>query len=75
MPGPLDGDERVLADPAPQIAVGELADASVHCVVRPRAATGDCWGVKFDFDEAVKKAFDAEGIEIPFLQMVVHKPS
>lgn len=71
----LDNDDRVLADPAPQIAVSELADSSVNFVVRPWAKTGDYWGVKFDFNEAVKKAFDAEGIEIPFPQMVVHKPS
>jgi len=70
----LDADPRVLKDPAPQIAVSELADCSVNFVVRPWAATGDYWGVKFDFNEAVKKAFDAEGIEIPFPQMVVHKP-
>ena len=70
----LDADPRVLKDPAPQIAVSELADCSVNFVVRPWAATGDYWGVKFDFNEAVKKAFDAEGIEIPFPQLVVHKP-
>ncbi|MBC8423253.1 mechanosensitive ion channel [bacterium] len=71
----LDKDERVLPEPAPQIAVSELADSSVNLVVRPWTKTGDYWGLKFDFNEAVKKAFDAEGIEIPFPQMVVHKPS
>jgi len=74
MQGLLEADPRVLKDPAPQIAVSELADCSVNFVVRPWAATGDYWGVKFDFNEAVKKAFDAEGIEIPFPQLVVHKP-
>jgi small conductance mechanosensitive channel len=70
----LEKDDRVLAEPATQIAVSELADCSVNFVVRPWCATGDYWGIKFDFNEAVKKAFDAEGIEIPFPQLVVHKP-
>ena len=70
----LEKDERVLKDPAPQIAVSELADSSVNFVVRPWSKTGDYWGLKFDFLQNVKAAFDAEGIEIPFPQMVVHKP-
>lgn len=70
----LEKDERVLAEPAPQIAVSELADSSVNFVVRPWCATGDYWTLKFDFLQNVKTAFDAQGIEIPFPQMVVHKP-
>jgi small-conductance mechanosensitive channel len=30
--------------------------------------------VKFDFTRAAKEAFDREGIDIPYPQMVVHKP-
>jgi len=71
--GLLDADERVLKDPAPQIAVAELADSSVNLVVRPWSATGDYWGVKLDFMRNVKEAFDREGIEIPFPQVVMHK--
>jgi len=65
-------DERVLKDPAPQVAVSELADSSVNFVVRPWAKTADYWGVYFDLTEAVKKRFDAEGISIPFPQRDVH---
>jgi small conductance mechanosensitive channel len=65
-------DERILKDPAPTVAVAELADSSVNFVVRPWVASGDYWGVKFDFNEAVKLRFDAEGISIPFPQMDVH---
>ncbi len=71
----LDKDDRVLPEPAPQIAVSELADCSVNFVVRPWCKKEDYWGIKFDFNEAVKTAFDAEGIEIPFPQVVVHKPA
>lgn len=65
-------DERVLADPAPLVAVAELGDSSVNFVVRPWVKSGDYWGVMFGFTEAVKLRFDAEGISIPFPQMDVH---
>ncbi len=65
-------DERVLADPAPQIAVSELADSSVNFVVRPWVNSADYWGVKFDLTENIKLAFDENGISIPFPQMDVH---
>lgn len=65
-------DSRILTEPAPQIAVAELGDSSVNFVVRPWVNSGDYWGVMFDFTEAVKLRFDAEGISIPFPQMDVH---
>ncbi|MCC2618048.1 mechanosensitive ion channel [Aestuariibacter halophilus] len=65
-------DERILKDPAPTIAVAELADSSVNFVVRPWVNTPDFWAVKFDFTEKVKLRFDQEGIGIPFPQMDVH---
>jgi small conductance mechanosensitive channel len=65
-------DERILKDPAPTVAVAELADSSVNFVVRPWVASADFWGVKFDFTEAVKLRFDEEGITIPYPQMDVH---
>jgi small conductance mechanosensitive channel len=68
----VDADPRILKDPAPKVAVSELADSSVNFVVRPWVAAADYWGVKFDFTEAVKLRFDAEGISIPFPQMDVH---
>ena len=70
--GMLAADERILKEPAPTVAVGELADSSVNFVVRPWVATADFWAVKFDFTEAVKLRFDAEGISIPFPQMDLH---
>lgn len=65
-------DERVLADPAPVIAVGALADNSVNFFVRPWVKTEDVWPVTFDFTEKVKLAFDEAGIVIPFPQRDVH---
>jgi small conductance mechanosensitive channel len=68
----LDKDDRVLKEPAPMIAVGELADSSVNFNVRPWVKSGDYWDVKFDLTEEVKLTFDAQGISIPYPQMDVH---
>ena len=70
--GVLAADSRVLPDPAPQVAVAELADSSVNLVARPWVATGDYWDVRFDLTEAIKRALDAAGISIPFPQRDVH---
>jgi len=71
----LDEEERVLSDPAPQIAVSELADSSVNLVVRPWVKSGDYWDTKFDLTRKIKESFDENDIEIPFPQVVMHSPS
>ncbi|OPX37592.1 MAG: hypothetical protein B1H13_12600 [Desulfobacteraceae bacterium 4484_190.3] len=50
----------------------ELADSSVNLVVRPWVKTPDYWDTKFDLTRKVKEAFDENGIEIPFPQVVMH---
>lgn len=65
-------DERILSDPAPMIAVSELADNSVNLVLRPWVKRADYWDVKFDLTERIKTRFDAEGISIPFPQRELH---
>ena len=65
-------DERILKDPAPQVAVANLGDSSVDFVVRPWVNAADFWAVKFDFTKNVKEKFDAEGISIPFPQRDIH---
>jgi small conductance mechanosensitive channel len=67
-----DEDSRVLKDPAAMIVLAELADSSVNFKVRLWVNTADYWGVYFCMHEAVKKAFDNEGISIPFPQQDVH---
>jgi small conductance mechanosensitive channel len=67
-----EGDERVMADPAPVIAVSELGDNSVNLVMRMWAKTSDYWGVYFDSTEAVKLRLDEAGIGIPYPQRDVH---
>lgn len=68
----ISADERVHKDPAPFIAVAELADSSVNFTLRVWVDSGDYWGVYWDNLEAFKKALDANGISIPFPQRDVH---
>jgi small conductance mechanosensitive channel len=70
--GIITADERILQDPAPLIAVGELADSSVNFNVRPWVKSSDYWSVYYDLNEKIKLAFDDNGISIPFPQMDVH---
>jgi small conductance mechanosensitive channel len=65
-------DDRILAEPAPVITVGELADSSVNFLVRPWVNAADYWAVLWDTTEAVKLRFDEAGITIPFPQREVH---
>ncbi len=65
-------DPRVLKDPAPTVAVSELADSSVNLVVRPWCDPVVYWDVYFDTVENAKNALDAVGIEIPFPQTDIH---
>ena len=62
----LDANPAILKDPAPTIAVSELADSSVNFVVRPWCNTADYWNVYFDVTEKMKIALDEAGIEIPY---------
>jgi len=68
----FDNDERVHKEPEPQYLVEALGDNSVNLKVRAWTNTGDFWPLYFDTHEQVKKAFDQEGINIPFPQRDVH---
>jgi small conductance mechanosensitive channel len=68
----IKADKRILSDPSVQIGVSELADSSVNLVVRPWVKAEDYWAVRFDLTRNIKEAFDANDIEIPFPQRVVH---
>lgn len=65
-------DERILKDPAPQVAVKEMADSSVNIVVRPWVEPANYWDVFFDLTEGIKTKFDENDITIPFPQRDVH---
>jgi small conductance mechanosensitive channel len=64
----IDSDPKILKDPQPVVAVGELADSSVNLFVRPWVNTPDVFEVRFRLIESIKKKFDEEHITIPFPQ-------
>ena len=68
----IKAESRILSDPAPTIAVSELADSSVNFVVRPWVKTADYWDVRFDLTEQIKLTFDEKGISFPYPQQDVH---
>lgn len=71
----IEEDNRVLADPAPKIAISELGDTSVKVIVRPWTKKEDYWDLKFDFTKRIKERFDEEGISFPYpsQDIYVHK--
>jgi small conductance mechanosensitive channel len=68
----LGEDSRVLADPAPTVAVSELGESSVNLVVRPWCDRRAYWDVRFDLTRRLKEALEAGGCSIPFPQRDVH---
>jgi len=68
----VNADKRILEDPAPFVAVGELADSSVNFTVKVWVKSEDYWGIHFDTIEKVKLTFDEKGISIPYPQVDIH---
>lgn len=68
----LEREPRVLVEPAPVIAVSELAESKVNFIVRPWVKTADYWDVYWSITEAVKLRFDEAGITIPLPQREMH---
>ena len=68
----MEADERILKDPEPAVAVGELADSSVNLNVRPWVESADYWAVRADLLETIKVKFDEAGISIPYPQQDVY---
>ncbi len=64
--------ELVLKEPQPFVRVKEHGSSSINITARAWVKNADYWTVYFDITEAVKTAFDNEGIEIPFNQLDVN---
>ena len=68
----LDADERVLREPEGLIELSALADSSVNILVRAWVASENYWPLYYAVTTEVYRAFNEEGISIPFPQMDVH---
>ncbi|MFP4293543.1 MAG: mechanosensitive ion channel family protein [Cyclobacteriaceae bacterium] len=65
-------DERILDRDTPFLKMSEMAASSINFKVRALVNQADFWDLYFDKLEAIKKAFDANGITIPYPQMDAH---
>ena len=69
----INADNRILKDPAPFIALRELASSSVDFTVRGWVKGADYWGVFFDMNKQIYEEFNRQGISFPFPQIQVHQ--
>ena len=69
--GVMNGDERVLAEPAPDVLVYDLSDNAVKLGIRCHVGNADHFVTRCELTERIKKAFDAIGVSIPFPQREV----
>ena len=68
----IEKNEFVLKDPAPMIALNELADSSVNFLIRIWTERPNFLAAKFKILEDVKITLDKEGITIPYPQRDLH---
>lgn len=68
----LAANETVLKDPAPNVMLLELGASSVDFAVRPWVKSADYWTTRANIMEAIKTAFDKEGVSIPYPQQDIH---
>ena len=68
----LAAEERILQEPAPAVAVTELADSSVNIMVRPWVDSSNYGAVRGDVTRALKEGLEAAGISFPFPQQDLH---
>lgn len=69
----LQSDSRILQDPAPFIAIKELANSSVDFTLRIWVNVADYWNVFFDTNERIYAEYNRQGIKFPFPQLQIHQ--
>ena len=68
----IKADGRILTDPKPFVALGNLASSSIDFTVRTWVKGADYWPVYFDLTRTVYEEFNRRGISFPFPQIQVH---
>ncbi len=68
----VEKETRAMKDPEPVIVVDNLGDSSVDIVCRVWVDRNDYFPVKWALTKAVKEAFDASGVSIPFPSRTIY---
>lgn len=68
----IENNPKALKKPEPFVRLSAHSDSALTYTVRIWCKNADYWDVNFDTIENVKKAFDENGIEIPYNQLDVH---
>lgn len=63
---------RVLHDPEPVVGVLAFSESSIDFTLRAWVKADDVWTATFELNEEIKRTLDANSIEIPFPQRVLH---
>ena len=66
---------EILPDPAPVVEVNSYGASSIDIIVRPYVFPSDYWKVYWRFNAEVLKTLRANGMDMPFNQLVVHLDS
>lgn len=69
----INGHELIIKNPEPFVRMSAHGDSAIEFTVRVWCQSSDYWAVHFDMMEAVKAAFDNEGINIPYPHVQVVK--
>ena len=70
--GLMQGDDRVLRDPEPQVMIASLGDSAVNLNMRCWTSIDDYWSLYWDFNKAARERVEAAGCSIPFPQRDLH---
>jgi len=65
---------QVIKDPAPDVWLDEIGEYEMKIVARCWVNSIDYWPIFWEQLEAVKKALDANGIEIPIPKRTIYQP-
>ena len=67
-----EGEDLILKNPAGTVRMLSHGESAIVIAAKFWCKNADYWTVYFNMTEAVKKAFDENGVEIPFNQLDVH---
>lgn len=68
----IHADDRIMADPAPFVALSKYRESDVEYLVRVWCDNADYWDVYFGLNERVRESFTRNGVEMSYGHLNVH---